>query len=33
VALAVSLMVLGEQFLEAEHREWFRLMTEAEWFG
>jgi len=23
----------SEQFLEAEHREWLRLMTEAEWFG
>ncbi len=22
-----------EQFLESEHREWLRLMTEAEWFG
>jgi hypothetical protein len=22
-----------EQFLEAEHREWLRLMSEAEWFG
>ncbi len=31
--VSVGLGLIAEQILESEHREWLRLMIDAEWFG